>query len=184
MRKLTTFLLLLAMLIPTAGAQSTDIFKKKKKKNSKTEAVDKAKADSIAKAKKSPFQPYASVITGKAKTMNGFFKVHCIEGKYFFEIPDSLFGRDILIVNRIVKAPVDKQKRKAGYPGDHISDEVIRFELGRDNKLFIRQISYLEHSTDTLGMYQAVLNSNVQPIVATFPLKTMRKDSLTKNYVI
>ena len=54
MRKLTTFLLLLAMLIPTAGAQSTDIFKKKKKKNSKTEAVDKAKADSIAKAKKSP----------------------------------------------------------------------------------------------------------------------------------
>ena len=119
MRKLTTFLLLLAMLIPTAGAQSTDIFKKKKKKNSKTEAVDKAKADSIAKAKKSPFQPYASVITGKAKTMNGFFKVHCIEGKYFFEIPDSLFGRDILIVNRIVKAPVDKQKRKAGYPGDH-----------------------------------------------------------------
>ena len=33
MRKLTTFLLLLAMLIPTAGAQSTDIFKKKKKKN-------------------------------------------------------------------------------------------------------------------------------------------------------
>ena len=55
---------------------------------------------------------------------------------------------------------------------------------GRDNKLFIRQISYLEHSTDTLGMYQAVLNSNVQPIVATFPLKTMRKDSLTKNYVI
>ena len=184
MRKLTTFLLLLAMLIPTAGAQSTDIFKKKKKKNSKTEAVDKAKADSIAKAKKSPFQPYASVITGKAKTMNGFFKVHCIEGKYFFEIPDSLFGRDILIVNRIVKAPVDKQKRKVGYPGDHISDEVIRFELGRDNKLFIRQISYLEHSTDTLGMYQAVLNSNVQPIVATFPLKTMRKDSLTKNYVI
>ena len=38
---------------------------------------------------------------------------------------------------------------------------MIRFELGRDNKLFIRQISYLEHSTDTLGMYQAVLNSNV-----------------------
>ena len=117
MRKLTTLLLLLAMLIPTAGAQSTDLFKKKKKKKSATEmAADKAKADSIAKAKKSPFQPYASVITKKAKTMNGFFKVHCIEGKYFFEIPDSLFGRDILIVNRIVKATVDKQKRKAGSP--------------------------------------------------------------------
>lgn len=105
MRKLTTLLLLLVVLIPTAGAQSTDLFKKKKKKKGTTEAVDKAKADSIAKAKKDPLQPYGKVITGKAKTMNGFFKVHNVEGKYYFEIADSLLGRDILIVNRIVKAP-------------------------------------------------------------------------------
>ena len=96
MRKLTTFLLLLAMLIPTAGAQSTDIFKKKKKKNSKTEAVDKAKADSIAKAKKSPFQPYASVITGKAKTMNGFFKVHCIEAVSYTQLMHTLLSQKAL----------------------------------------------------------------------------------------
>lgn len=84
----------------------------------------------------------------------------------------------------MVKAPVDAQKRKVGYPGDYISDEVIRFEKGRGDKLFVREISYLEHSADTLGMYQAVLNSNVQPIVATFPLKTVRKEGETTNYVI
>ena len=49
MKKLVSILMILAMIIPLAGAQSTDIFKKKKKKKSKTEAVDKAKADSIAK---------------------------------------------------------------------------------------------------------------------------------------
>lgn len=87
-------------------------------------------------------------------------------------------------MNRVVKAPVDAQKRKVGYPGDYISDEVIRFEKGRGDKLFVREISYLEHSADTLGMYQAVLNSNVQPIVATFPLKTVRKEGETTNYVI
>jgi len=48
MKKLVSILMILAMIIPLAGAQSTDIFKKKKKKKSKTEAVDKAKADSIA----------------------------------------------------------------------------------------------------------------------------------------
>ena len=158
MKKLVSILMILAMIVPLAGAQSTDIFKKKKKKKSKTEAVDKAKADSIAKSKKDALQPYAKVITGKAKTMDGFFKVHYVDGKYFFEIADSLFGRDILIVNRVVKAPVDAQKRKVGYPGDYISDEVIRFEKGRGDKLFVREISYLEHSADTLGMYQAVLN--------------------------
>lgn len=61
---------------------------------------------------------------------------------------------------------------------------MIRFEKGRGDKLFVREISYLEHSADTLGMYQAVLNSNVQPIVATFPLKTVRKEGETTNYVI
>lgn len=103
--------------------------------------------------------------------------------KYFFEIADSLFGRDILIVNRVVKAPVDAQKRKVGYPGDYISDEVIRFEKGRGDKLFVREISYLEHSADTLGMYQAVLNSNCSTIVGHLPLKTVRKEGETTNYV-
>ena len=65
-----------------------------------------------------------------SSSQHGFFKVHYVDGKYFFEIADSLFGRDILIVNRVVKAPVDAQKRKVGYPGDYISDEVIRFEKG------------------------------------------------------
>ena len=43
MRKLTTFLLLLAMLIPTAGAQSTDIFKKKKEKTVRRKLSTKRK---------------------------------------------------------------------------------------------------------------------------------------------
>lgn len=184
MKKLVSILMILAMLIPSVGAQSTDIFKKKKKKKGKTEAVAKVNADSLANRKKDALQPYARVITPKAKTMNGFFKVHNVEGKYYFEIPDSLFGRDVLIVNRIVKAPADMQKRKVGYPGDQIGDEVIRFEKGRGDKLFVREISYIEHSSDTLGLYQAVLNSNVQPIIATFPLKTVRKEGDTSNYVI
>jgi hypothetical protein len=186
MKKTISLFLLLMMLVPTVGAQQTDLLAKKKKpKKGQTETtVDRAKADSIAKAKRSALQPYASVITGKAQTMNGYFKVHNVEGKYFFEIPDSLFGRDVLVVNRITKAPVSSQKRTAGYPGDQISDEVIRFEKGPDKNLFIRQISYLEHAKDTLGMYQAVLNSNVQPIVAAFPLKSIRKEGETGNYVI
>lgn len=186
MKKLISMLLILSMAAPYVGAQSTDIFKRKKKK--KMEQMEKAKADSVAKStsgkKKSNLQPYDKVITKEASTMEGFFKVHCVDGKYFFEIADSLFGRDILIVNRIVKAPADYQKRKSGYPGDYIGEQVIRFEKGHEDNLFIREISYIEHSSDTLGMYQAVLNSNVQPIVATLPLKSVRKEGETGNYVV
>ena len=186
MRKLFFMLLMAAMVMPDVNAQSTEIFKRKKKKK-KTEQVDKAKMDSLAAARKKQkdeLQPYEKLITKEASTMNGFFKVHSVDGKYYFEIADSLFGRDILVVNRIVKAPVDWQKRKSGYPGDHLGERVVRFELGKGKKLFMREISYLEHSEDTLGMYQAVLNSNVQPIVASFPLKSIRKEGDTQNYVI
>lgn len=184
MKKIVSSLMILTLLIPTIGAQSTDIFKKKKKKKGKTEQVAKANTDSLAGKPKSSLQPYGRVITGKAKTMNGFLKVHYVGDRYYFEIADSLFGRDMLIVNRIVKAPVDNQKRKVGYPGDFISDQVIRFEKGPGDKLFVREISYIEHSSDTLGLYQAVMNSNVQPVIATFPLKTVREEGKTTNYVI
>src|SRR5689334_15213640 len=46
-------------------------------------------------------RPYREVITDKAVTKNGFFKVHKVDDKYFFEIPNDLLWRDILVVNRI-----------------------------------------------------------------------------------
>ncbi|MDR0892673.1 MAG: zinc-dependent metalloprotease [Mediterranea sp.] len=187
MKRPLALLTLLAVFAALAVAQSDDLAKRKKKPKKLTpteQAAVKAKSDSIAKLRKGALQPYASVITPKAVTQNGFFKVHKVDGKYYFEMPDSLLGRDILVVNRIVKAPVDRQKSKVGYPGDQIGDEVIRFEKGPDKNLFIRQISYLEHSKDTLGMYHSVLNSNLQPIVAAFPLKTQRKTGKGTNYVV
>ena len=188
MRKLISMLLILSMAVPYVDAQSTDIFKRKKKKQ-KQEQLAKAKADSLARTReaskpKDGTLPYGKVITSKASTMNGFFKVHNVEGKYYFEIADSLLGRDILVVNRIVKAPADNQKRISGYPGDHIGEQVVRFEKAPDSRLFIREISYIEHSSDTLGMYQSVLNSNVQPIIASLPLRSVRKEGRTSNYVV
>ncbi|MBK9570169.1 MAG: DUF5118 domain-containing protein [Chitinophagaceae bacterium] len=49
-------------------------------------------------------KPYKDVITSKAISDGGLFWVHKVEEKYYFEIPDSLFGREILVVNRISKA--------------------------------------------------------------------------------
>ena len=183
MKQLIAVLAILLCLTPDINADNDGLFRRHSKKRQKTEMAEKARKDSLDKSQ-NELKPYDKVITEKANTMNGFFKVHYVEEKYYFEIPDSLFGRDILMVNRIVKAPADLQKRKVGYPGDYISDRVIRFEKGNKKNLFVREISYYEHSKDTLGMYQAVKNSNIQPIVATFPLKSIRKEKTAKNYVI
>lgn len=82
-------------------------------------------------------------------------------------------GRDILVVNRISKAPVNPYKSTVGYPGDQIGENVIHFENG----IFIRNISYLEQARNTLGIFQSIKNLNVQPIVARFDLQTVKNDS-------
>ena len=45
-------------------------------------------------------------------------------------------------------------------------------------------MSYRERATDKEGMYTSVMNSNIHPIVATFNIESIRKDSVRCNYVI
>src|SRR5689334_6291345 len=48
-------------------------------------------------------KPYKEVITDKAISQTGLFTVHRIEDKWYFEIPDSILGRDILVSTRYSK---------------------------------------------------------------------------------
>lgn len=123
-------------------------------------------------------KPYKDVITSKAVSDDGMLTVHKVEEKYFFEIPDSLMGRDILIVNRLSKAAAGMRNFFFGYAGDKIGDNVIRFEKGPNKNVFIRLISYDEMAGDsTSSMYKAVANSNIQAIAQAFDIAAYSPDS-------
>ena len=127
-------------------------------------------------------KPYKEVITSKAESSKGLFWVHKVEDKFYFEIPDSLLFREILVVNRISKAPAGLRAGGSffGYAGDQIGQNVIRFEKGPKNKVFLRTISYAEYAKDsTSPMFTTVSNSNVQPISQSFDIKAYGKDSAT-----
>ncbi|MBA2501187.1 MAG: zinc-dependent metalloprotease [Chitinophagaceae bacterium] len=127
-------------------------------------------------------KPYREIITAQARTQTGLLVTHKVDDKYYFEIPDSVLGREILVVNRISKAAAGARSGFAGYAGDQIGDNVISFEKGPNNKIFLKSISYQESSRDSVGgMYYSVLNSNLHPIVASFDIKAYSKDSLTYN---
>lgn len=141
-----------------------------------TVKADSAKRDSTKKLK-----PYSEVVTAKAITRNGLLKVHEVNDRWFFEIPDSLLNKDILVVNRITKAP----STGAGmYGGDWIGENVIQFVKGPSHKMLIQRMSYRDVSRDSTenGMYRSVLNSSLQPIVASFDIKALAPDSA--GYVI
>ena len=129
-------------------------------------------------------KPYKDVITEKAKTSKGFFTVHKVEDKYFFEIPPQLFGRDILMVNRVSKSSVESPKAFNGYAGDQINENTIRFEKGPNNKIFLKNISYNVNPDSSKPMYKSVMNSNIQPIAMAFDVKAIASDSLGGGIVI
>jgi hypothetical protein len=140
----------------------------------------KAQTKDTTAAKGSP-APYNKIITAKAQTDDGLFKVHVVDDRYYFEIPDSLLGRDILLVSRISKGPADfaAHSKGMGFAGDQFGEGVVRFEKIRNNRIFLRQVSFMERSNDTTvnGLYRAFNNSNIQPVIASFPIKAFSQDS-------
>ena len=116
------------LLVATSSITAQD----KKKPASARDSALKVPATPVTP--KSGPKPYKEVITGKAKTDSGLFLVHKIEDKYYFEIADSLLGRDVLVVNRISKAAAGMRNFFFGYAGDQIGSNVIRFEKGPNNK--------------------------------------------------
>ncbi|MEQ1744047.1 MAG: zinc-dependent metalloprotease [Saprospiraceae bacterium] len=139
----------------------------------KTAAMAKDSTGKKDKDEKKGPKPYREVITDKAVSMSGLVTVHRVDDKYFLEIPDSILGSEIMAITRMAKVPTG-----AGYGGEQANRQVIRFERGPSDKVFIRAVAYRNVSTDTLQpIYKAVRNSNVDPIAAAFDVKSNRKDT-------
>ncbi|NLR61084.1 zinc-dependent metalloprotease [Chitinophaga polysaccharea] len=171
-----------ALCLSTVVLQPAAAQRKKHSKNASPTTPAPAK-DTTGKApmiKPGPKQgpkPFAEVITDKAKSDSGLFNIYKLDDRFFFEIPDSLLGRDILVVNRISKSAAGLRAMMMGFSGDIINENVIRFEKGPNNRIFLKNISYSEVSKDsTQPMFTSVRNSNLQPIVAAFDVKALSKN--------
>lgn len=106
--------------------------------------------------KKEKIKPYTEVITKDAKSDSGLFTVHQIDEDYFYEIPDELFGREMLMVSRI-----SKTADGIGFGGGKINTQVLRWEK-RPTKVLLRVASYTNIAADSLPINEAVVNSDFE----------------------
>jgi len=143
------------------------------KKAKEAEAEKKATAAKNEKPqpKKGDIQPYNKVITNDAKTDNGLFKVHSIDDKFYYEIPDSLLDREMLMVTRIAKTASG-----IGFGGEKQNEQVLRWQK-KDKKIVLRVVSHAIVAADSLPIHEAVVNSNFEPVLHTFPIQAIGKDS-------
>ena len=142
----------------------------------------KAKKDTVNTSKPKDKKPdkiqlFDKVITSKAVSDEGIITVHKVEDKYYFEIPDQSLKKEFLVVTRLTKAGAEMRMGTVGYAGDQISQNVISFEKGPNDKVFLRSISYVDYAKDsTSAMYKTVMRNNVNAIEQAFDIKAFGKD--------
>ena len=143
------------------------------KKAAEAEAAKKAAAAKKAKPtpKKGDIQPYSKVVTKDAKTDEGLFKVHKIDDKYLYEIPDSLLGREMLVVTRIAK----NTSNNRNFGGQKANTQVLRWQK-KDKQIVVRVVSHNIVADEDLPVHEAVVNSNFEPVLYTFPIQAFNDD--------
>jgi len=161
------FIILVAGCFHTTEAQ---IFKKKDKNSEET--------DSKGKPKNGKIESYEKVITKEAKSDKGLFDVHVVGDNHYYEIPDSLFNKEMLMVSRI-----SKTAKGIGFGGGKINTKVLKWER-LPKKVLLRVVSYDIVAADSLPVSEAVLNSNFEPVLYSFDIKALKKDSIKPATII
>ena len=122
----------------------------------------------------SPFKKYQDVVSSEAKTDTGLFTVHQDDGKLFYEIPDSLLGREMLLISRIAQTPSDLSPFINA--GSKVAEQMLRWER-RGEQILLRKMSYQSVASDTLPVSLSVQSNNFEPILAAFDIEAMNGDS-------
>ena len=121
---------------------------------------------------------YEDIITEKAESKSGLFTVHLVDDKYYYEIPDSLLGTEMLMVTRIAKTA-----NGLGFGGGKQNTQVVRWVKNK-NQILLRMVSYENVASDSLPIHEAVENSNFEPIIAAFPIEVKGKEEANPTSVI
>lgn len=115
-------------------------------------------------------RPYSRVITAEAVTSSGLFDVHEVDDELFFEIPRSLLGVDLLVVQRTAAGG-----NRTGFFGGGPS-RVVAFEREGD-RILLRQRSFGITADTAVAIARAVDALNYGPIIASFEIEAWSPDS-------
>ena len=156
----TLILLTLCFSLSHTYAQNSN-----KKKNKNNKEVNKKEGN------KDGIQPYGKVIKKSAISDKGLFTTHQVDGNFYYEIPDTLFGREMLMVTRISKTATG-----IGFGGGKQNTQVLRWEK-KNKKVLLRVVSHQIVAADSLPIHEAVVNSNFEPVLYSFNIKAIGEDS-------
>ncbi|WP_337968825.1 zinc-dependent metalloprotease [uncultured Flavobacterium sp.] len=143
--------------------------------NKKTSKKDEPVVAPPEKKSESTIKEYSKVITKDAVSDDGLFKVHKVDKKYYFEIPNKYLNKDMLLVSRLSKLPANLG---GGYvnAGSETNEQLIIWQRFQD-KILIKSKSYNAVANDTLPISISVKSNNYEPTLFAFDIVAFSKDS-------
>ena len=115
-------------------------------------------------------RPYERVITKDAKSQTGIFTVHRIGERLYYEIPKVQLGKEFLWVSQIARTTLG-----AGEGGQAAGNRVVKWER-RNNRVFLRSISYAIVADRSQPIARAVEAANNDSILMAFNVEAVGKD--------
>ena len=133
-----------------------------------TEDADKKQDDD---KEKNGIKPYDEVVTDEMTHDEGLFDVHRDGQKVLYEISNDLLDKELLLVTRIARTADN-----IGYGGMKANTQVVRWQRQDDNVL-LRRVSYENVANEDQPIYEAVRNSNFEPIIRSFKIEAYNEDT-------
>ena len=107
---------------------------------------------------------YEKLMEKGGSVVEGMFTVRKIEGKWYFEIPDSLLGRYFLTVTRFTSTPEGFAK----YGGEQAGEMTVYFEQRDTSALLMRAYTVTQETDSADNISAAVRTASIDPIVHSF----------------
>jgi len=131
---------------------------------------------SLLKAQRTRLRPYASVVTAGVKTYKGLFTVHTIKDSCFWEVPDSLLGREMMMISQAVVTPAGSGKApsvsllQSKLAGETLSNDAVYFGIGPDSALNIYKGGAHDLAETGSSLAGIITRSAVSVITASLPI--------------
>ncbi len=172
MRHKITWLTALTLTALLLGSQTTTAKKPSRKAKA---AVKTEQADTT---KKSGKKSYAELLKG-ATSDSGLLTVHRKGTDLWFEIPDSLMGRDLLLVNKISGVPYVLNDAGVN-KGMGFGEKIIRFRKDTlYKKVWVMTYDPRITSPQNDAISRSVRDNYRESVIEQFPIEVYGKDSTT-----
>lgn len=166
----------LVLLMAATMMAGTPSLAKGKQEKPKTEQKAKKRFLGLKGKKKKGEAPKDSAKVEKPSVdRKGLFSVKKVKADWFFEIPDSLIGREFLTTVRYTSTPAGIGK----FGGEQVNQQTVYFQALPDDQLLLRSRLFINVADTTENINRAITISNENPIIGAFKVES-HKDKVYK----